>query len=104
MGFDVRSESGNNKVIYDIGARVRLQEVKSKEFKIMGTVIEQWIADSGVVVSYEIDTDLGYWTTRHRSFMKPLSKEHDPKEKLVTDHYQVRPQNTPQQNQSTQQL
>ena len=51
----------------------------------MGTVIEQRIADSGVVVSYEIDTDLGYRTTRHRRFMKPLSKEHDPKEKLVTE-------------------
>ena len=63
---------------------MRLQEVKSKEFKIMGTVIEQRIADSGVVVCYEIDTDLGYRTTRHRCFMKPLAKEHDHKEKLVT--------------------
>ena len=51
----------------------------------MGTVIEQRIADSGVVVSYEIDNDLGYRPTRHRRFMKPLAKEHDPKElhKLV---------------------
>ena len=71
---------------YDIGARVRLQEVKSKEFKIMGTVTDQRIADNGAVVSYEIDTDLGYKTTRHRRFMKRLAKEHDPKElnKFVT--------------------
>ena len=40
------------------------------------------IADSGEVVSYEIDTDLGYTTTWHRRFMKPLAAEHDPKEKL----------------------
>ena len=59
----ITNKNKNNKVIYDIGARVRLQEVKSKEFKIMGTVIEQRIADSDVVVSYAIDTDLGYRTT-----------------------------------------
>ena len=46
----------------------------------MGTITYQRIADSGEVVSYEIDTDLGYKTTRHRRFMKPLAKEHDPKE------------------------
>ena len=51
----------------------------------MGTVIEQRAADSGVVVSYLIYLDLGYTTTRHRRFMKPLAKEHDPKEKLVTE-------------------
>ena len=31
----ITNKNKNNKVIYDIGARVRLQEVKSKEFKIM---------------------------------------------------------------------
>ena len=46
----------------------------------MGTVTDQRIADNGAVVSYEIDTDLGYKTTRHRRFMKPLAAEHDPKE------------------------
>ena len=82
----ITNKNKNNKVFYDIGARVRLQEVKSKEFKIMGTVTDQRIADSGEVVSYEIDTDLGYKTTWHRRFMKPLAAEHDPKElnKFVT--------------------
>ena len=47
------------------------------------------MADNWVVESYEIDTDLGYQTTRHRRFLKPLAAEHDPKEikksnKLVT--------------------
>ena len=70
---------------------MRLQEVKSKEFKIMGTVTDQRIADSGVVVSYEIDTDLGYKTTRHHCFMKPLAAEHDPKElnKFVTQPTEI---------------
>ena len=87
----ITNKNKNNKVIYDIGARVRLQEVKSKEFKIMGTVTEQRIAESGMVVSYEIDTDLGYKTMRHRRFMKPLEKEHNPKElhKFVTQPTEI---------------
>ena len=70
----ITNKNKNNKVIYDIRARVRLQEVKTKEFSILGTVIEQRVTDSGVVVSYLIKTDLGYTTTRHRRFMKALQK------------------------------
>ena len=59
----ITNKNKNNKVIYDIGARVRLQQVKTKEFSILGTVIEQRVTDSGVIVSYLIKTDLGYpWT------------------------------------------
>ena len=79
----ITNKNKNNKVIYDIGARVRLQEVKTKEFSILGTVIEQRVTDSGVIVSYLIKIDLGYTTTRHRRFMKLLAKEHDPKEKTA---------------------
>ena len=39
------------------------------------------MAANGAVVSYEIDTDLGYKTTWHCRLMKPLTGEHDPKEK-----------------------
>ena len=81
----IKSKNKNNKVIYDIGDRVRLQEVKTKEFSILGTVIEQRVTDSGVIVSYLIKTDLGYTTTRHRRFMKALAKEHDPKEKTANN-------------------
>ena len=59
--------------------------MKTKEFSILGTVIEQRTADSGVIVSYLIKTDLGYLTTRHRRFMKELAKEHDPKEKTTNN-------------------
>ena len=31
----IKNKNKNNKVIYDIGARVRLQEVKTKEFSIL---------------------------------------------------------------------
>ena len=66
-----------------------MQDVKTKEFKILGTITHQRVADNRVVVSYEIDTDLGYQTTRHRRFLKPLATQNDPKEikksnKLVT--------------------
>ena len=59
--------------------------MKTKEFSILGTVIEQRVTDSGVIVSYLIKTDLGYLTTHHRRFMKELAKEHDPKEKTTNN-------------------
>ena len=82
----IKNKNSNNKVIYDIGARVRLQDMKSKEFSNLGTVIEQRTTDSGVIVSYLIKTDLGYLTTRHRRFMRELAKEHDPKEKTTNNY------------------
>merc|ERR1712030_261868 len=36
-------------------------------------------ADDGRVVSYYIMTDPNHLTTRHRRFLKPLHKDHDPK-------------------------
>ena len=35
--------------------------------------------DDGRVVSYDIATDKGYTTTRHRRYLCPLHPEHDPK-------------------------
>merc|ERR1712030_244569 len=64
----IKNKNSNNKVIYDIGARVRLQDIKSKEFSNLGTVIEERTTDSRVIVSYLIKTDLGYLPTRHRRF------------------------------------
>ena len=59
----ITKKNKTNKIIYDIGARVRLQDVKTKEFKILGTITNQRVADNGVVVSYEIDKDLdSNWT------------------------------------------
>ena len=50
----------------------------TKEFKLLGTITSQRVADNGAVVSYKIATDQGYSTTRHRRFLKPLAAEHDP--------------------------
>ena len=74
----IKNENKNNKVIYEIGARVRLQDVKTKLFSQNGTVIEQRTTDSGTIVSYVIKTDRGRITTRHRKFMRKLEIENDP--------------------------
>ena len=74
----IKNENKSNKVIYDIGDRVRLQDVKTKEFSRNGTVIEQRKTDSGTIVSYIIKTDRGRITTRHRKFLRRLEIENDP--------------------------
>ena len=54
------------------GDRVRLQNIRTKDFNLKGTVESQRVADDGKIVSYNIQTDKGYPTTRHRRFLRPL--------------------------------
>ena len=61
-----------------MGARVRLQDVVTKEFKLLGTITSLRLADDGAVVSYGIATDRGYNTTQNRRFLRPLAAKHDP--------------------------
>ena len=75
----IKNKNQNNKVIYEVGSRVRLQDVKSKLFSTFGTVLEQTATDSGDIVSYIIKCDRGHTTTRHRKFMRELAPEHDPR-------------------------
>ena len=49
--------------MYQIGDRVRLQNIVTKEFKLFGTITNLRLADDGAVVSYGIATDKGYNTT-----------------------------------------
>ena len=74
----ITKKNKTNKILYDIGARVRLQDVATKEFKLLGTITSLRVADDGAVVSYGIATDRGYTTTWHRRFLRPLAAEHDP--------------------------
>ena len=74
----IKNKNQNNKVFYKVGSRVRLQDVKSKLFSTLGTVLEQRTTDSGDIVSYIIKTDRGHVTTRHRKFMRQLEPENDP--------------------------
>ena len=75
----ITKKNSNNKILYHIGDRVRLQNIVTKEFKLIGTITNLRLADDGAVVSYGIATDKGYNTTRHRRFLRPLAPEHDPK-------------------------
>ena len=59
----IKNKNRNNKVIYKVGSRVRLQDVKCKLFSTLRTVLEQRTTDSGDIVSYIIKTDRGHITT-----------------------------------------
>ena len=55
----IHNEKKSNKIIYDVGDRVRIQDVKSKQFTKNGTVTEQRRTDSGTIVSYLIKKIMG---------------------------------------------
>ena len=44
-----------------------------------GTIDQIRTTDDGRVVSYDVLTDKNYMTTRHRRYLRPLHKNHDPK-------------------------
>ena len=63
---------GRNKLIYLIGDRVRLQNVKTKDFLLKGTMVGLRETDDHKILSYDIQTDLRYEPTSHRRFLLPL--------------------------------
>ena len=62
--------------MYKSGDRVRLQNSKSKEWELLGTILDRRLADDCRIVSYLIKTDLGYDTTPHRRFLRPLVEKY----------------------------
>ena len=74
----IHNKNKSNKIIYDVGDRVRIQDVKSKQFTKNGTVTEQRRTDSGTIVSYIIKKDNGRAAIRHRKFLQKLEPKHDP--------------------------
>ena len=68
-----------NKIIYSPRDRFMLQNIRANDFLLNGTVESQRTSDDGQVVSYCIITDKGFYTTRHRRFLRPLGEENDPK-------------------------
>ena len=48
-----------NKILYDIGDRVRLQNVVTHDWELLGTIERRRTADNGRVVSYDVLTDKG---------------------------------------------
>ena len=80
----IKNENKSNKVIYDVGDRVRIQDVKSKQFTKNGTVTEQRRTDSGTIVSYMIKKDNGRVAIRRRKFLRKLEPENDPLIDIIT--------------------
>ena len=64
---------GRNKSVYLIGDRARLQNVKTKDFLLTG--LRE--TDDHRVLSYDIQTDLGYETTHHRRFLLLSSRPYN---------------------------
>ena len=75
----ISKKNKRNKILYEIGERVRLQNIGTLDWELMGTIERRRTADDGRVVSYDILTDKGYITSRHRRYLKRLNKDHDPK-------------------------
>ena len=55
-----------------------IQNIKTKDFFLTGTVESQKQADDGKILSYNILTDKGFSTTWHRRFLRPLVAVNDP--------------------------
>ena len=89
----ITNKNKRNKVIYQVGQRVRLQNVATRDWDLKGTIERLRYADDGRVVSYFIMTDKNHLTTRHRRFLKPLHEDHDPKltkNNIYTENYATR--------------
>ena len=74
----IHNENKTNKIIYEVGERVRIQDVKTKLFDKYGTITKQRKTDEGSIVSYVIEKDNGREAIRHRKFLRKLQPEHDP--------------------------
>ena len=65
--------------MYEVGQRVRLQNIATRDWDLKGTIDRIRTADDGRVVSYDVFTDKNHMTTRHRRYLRPLHKDQDPK-------------------------
>ena len=75
----IKNKNKTNKILYEIGQRVRLQNVSTRDWDLKGTIDLLRTTDDGRVVSYDVLTDKGHMTTRHRRYLRPLHRDHDPK-------------------------
>ena len=94
----IKNKNKRNKIIYQIGQRVRLQNVATRDWDLKGTIDRVRTADDGRVVSYFVLTDKNHLTTRHRRFLKPLHEDHDTKStknNIDTENYAAENANLP---------
>merc|ERR1711895_64986 len=58
----IKKKSFKNKILYEVGDRVRLQNVKDKTWGLIGTVERRRTADDGQILSYDILTDKEFYS------------------------------------------
>ena len=68
----VEKKGRKPKEIYEIGERVLVQDVASRQWTKEGTVISLRQSQDGTVVSYLLDIN-GFETARHRKYMRKLN-------------------------------
>ena len=67
----LKKERTVGKQTYEIGEKVRLQNIKSKKWDFFGVVKGIRTADDDTILSYDIDID-GTITSRHRKYMSKV--------------------------------
>ena len=84
----IENKNNTSKILYEIGQRVRLQNVSTRDWELKGTIDQMRTTDDGRVVSYDVLTDKGHMTTRHRRYLRPLHRDEPkiPKNKNNTDN------------------
>ena len=68
----VEKKGRKPKETYEIGERVLIQDVGTRQWNKQGTVISLRQSQDGTVVSYLLDIN-GYETSRHRKYMRKLT-------------------------------
>merc|ERR1712082_602755 len=81
----IKKKNKTNKILYEIGQWVRLQNVSTRDWELKGTIDQLETTDDGRVVSYDVLTDTGHMTTRHRRYLRSLHRDHDPQIRNNTD-------------------
>ena len=68
---DKKGRTVGKKETFEVGEKVRMQNIKSKKWDQEGEILDVRTAADGTIVSYEINTS-GTTTTRHRRFLMKL--------------------------------
>ena len=63
----IKNKNRTNKILYQVGQRVRLQNIATRDWDLKGTIDKVRIADDGRIYSYDVFTDRNHMTTRHRN-------------------------------------
>ena len=77
----VEKKGKKPKEIYEIGERVLVQDVASRQWTKEGTVISLRQSQHGTVVSYLLDIN-GFETARHRKYMRKLNVPDNTEEQI----------------------